>query len=172
MKINFYPEHDDPRFEKAAKEYAKIWNEEGESIIRILEKLSGLKFKEKFINAVVYEDKISWSHPLKLDYNISNKLKRGLLVHEMIHRLFKSNSSKKLKIPFNKKNYTLDVHKVLDLILYDAWVELFNEKFAKDHIKYEISLWTGKGVNPYKIAWAWTLSMTKAQRIKKFKKYF
>jgi hypothetical protein len=27
MIINFFPEQDDPKFEKAAREYRKIWNQ-------------------------------------------------------------------------------------------------------------------------------------------------
>ncbi|HZQ29672.1 MAG TPA: hypothetical protein VFA93_01170 [Patescibacteria group bacterium] len=171
MKINFYPEHDDLALEEATKKYAKIWKEEEERIIKVLEKLSGLKFKEKFINAIIY-DEPSWSHPLKLDCRISDKLKRGVLVHELIHRLFKGNSKEKLKIPFSKNNYILDVHKLLDLILFDAWVELYDEDFAKDQITYEINLWNREGISPYKVAWDWVLKMTKEQRAEEFKKHW
>ena len=64
------------------------------------------------------------------------------------------------------------IHKHIDLILYDIYVELYGENFAKKEIAYEISLWTGKGISPYKIAWDWVLSMTKEKRQKIWKKSF
>ena len=44
MIIKFYPESDNPVFEKAAREYAKIWQKEGDKIVTAIEQISGLKF--------------------------------------------------------------------------------------------------------------------------------
>jgi hypothetical protein len=169
MQINFYPEQDKPEFEKAAKEYAKIWSEERERITKVIEKISGLKFKEKIINAIIY-DEISYSVPLKLQADISAKHKMGTLTHELCHRLVVGNNIK-IKAGKTYNSWTLAIHKHIDLILYDIWVELYGEDFAKKEIGYEISLWTGKGISPYKTAWDWALKMIKQQRRQEFQKY-
>ena len=169
MIINFYPDSDNPGFDKAAKEYEKIWQEERDKIVAAIEKVSGLRFKEKVINAVTYGE-ISYSIPLMLQSNISIKHKRGTIVHELCHRLIVGNNIR-LNVGFEDKNWNLEVHKHVDLILYDIWIELYGRDFAKKEIDYEISLWTGKDVSPYKLAWDWATKMSKEQRQKEFKKY-
>jgi hypothetical protein len=169
MQINFYPEYDNPTFEKAAKEYTKIWSEEGERITAVIKKVSGLKFKEKVVNAIVH-DRISYSHPLQLQTGLSLEEKRGTITHELCHRLLLGNKIKWEKIK-GKNGFYLLVHRPADLILYDIWVELYGEDFAKRHVKYEIDLWSEKGISPYKIAWDWALAMTKEQRHQEFLKY-
>jgi hypothetical protein len=168
MLINFYPEQDDPKFEKATEEYQKIWNEERERITKVIEKTSGLQFKEKVINAIIY-DEISYSIPLKLQVNLSTQHKKGTLTHELCHRLVVGNNIK-IKSGKTYNSWTMAIHKHIDLILYDIWVKLYGENFAKKEIAYEISLWTGKGISPYKIAWDWALKMTKEQRQKLWNK--
>lgn len=169
MVINFYPESNNPIFEKAAKEYATIWKEEGDKIVTAIEKISKLKFKEKIVNALTYGE-ISYSLPLQLQSNISLEHKKGTLVHELCHRLIVGNDIR-LNVSYEDKNWNLEVHKHADLILYDIFIELYGENFARKEIEYEISLWTGKDVSPYKIAWDWATSMTKEQRAEEFKKY-
>jgi len=168
MQINFYPEEDNPEFEKAAEEYAKIWKEEGNKIVTAIEKVGELKFKEKIINAIIYNE-ISFSVPLKLQANNSMEHKKGTLTHELCHRLVVGNNIT-LKSGKTYNSWTMAVHKHIDLILYDIYVELYGETFAKKEIAYEISLWTGKGISPYKTAWDWALSMTKEERQKLWKK--
>ena len=169
MKINFYPESDNPDFEKAAKEYRLIWEKEGDRIRSAIEKISGLKFKEKIINAVT-SDYISYSIPLKLQSDLSIENKGGTLVHELCHRLLVGNNVR-FDFSYEDKNWNMEIHKQVDLILYDIFVELYGEKFAKKEIEYEISLWDMKGISPYKIAWDFALSMTKEKRQKEFKRY-
>ncbi len=168
LKINFYPESDNPEFEKASKEYAKLWEEEGAGIQKTIENISGLRFKEKNINALVF-DNVSYSVPLQLTASITLERKRGALVHELCHRIVVGN---KIKVKSGKSynSWILAIHKHIDLILYDIWVDLYGENFAKREIKYEISLWDGKGISPYKVAWDWALSMTKEERAREFKK--
>lgn len=168
MQINFYPEQNNPEFKKAAKEYKKIWEEEGNRITVAIEKISGLKFKEKIANAIIY-DEISYSVPLKFQANISIEHKKGTLVHELCHRLVVEN---KIHVETGNtyNSWNMAIHKHIDLILYDIRVELYGESFAKKEIDFEISLWDGKGISPYKIAWDWVLSMTKEERQKLWKK--
>ena len=169
LKINFYPESDNPEFEKASMGYAKLWEEEGIRIQKTIENISGLRFKEKIINALVF-DNVSYSVPLQLTANVTFERKRGALVHELCHRLVVGNNIE-VKSGKSYNSWILTIHKHIDLILYDVWIELYGENFAKREIKYEISLWTGKDISPYKIAWDWALSMTKEKRQKEFKKY-
>ena len=62
LTINFYPDSDDPRFIAAASEYTDIWTADGDRIFSTIERISGLRFKERYINAVVFADP-SLSHP-------------------------------------------------------------------------------------------------------------
>lgn len=172
MKINFYPDHDDPKFEKAAKEYTRLWDREGEKIIKVIEKISGLKFKDKVINALIYEGN-SYSRPLILQSEITIENKKADLIHELCHRLVSGQGyDLKFKNKITSKNYNLEFHKVINLILYDIWVILYGKDFAKKQIKYEISFGMHGEANSYKLSWDWISKMTKEQRAKEFKKYF
>ena len=71
LKINFYPESNLKDFTEAVKVFQQIWVEDGEKITQKWEEVTGLKFIETEINAVVADLK-SCSHPLTLRY--SNEL--------------------------------------------------------------------------------------------------
>lgn len=169
MEINFYPDSDNKDFEKAAEEYEKIWKEQGEKITSTIEKISGLKFKEKIINAVVYKY-VSFSHPLSLQADVPTNLKATTLIHELCHRLLAGNEIWP-KVGRDHPDHRLEQHKLLNLILYGTLLELFGKDITNKEIAYEISLWNHKGISPYKIAWDWVLAMTKEERQKEFKKY-
>lgn len=169
MQINFYPEYDNPDFERAAKEYAAIWEKEGERIIAAIEKISGLKFKEKIINAITY-GRLSQAFPLQLNSLSPIELRKGDLIHELCHRLLRKNNIKWEKIEEENASFFIS-HRPLDLILYDIWVELYGEEFPKKQIEFEINEWTGDGISPYEKMWDWALEMTKEQRHEKFQKY-
>jgi hypothetical protein len=47
--------------------------------------------------------------------------------------------SKSLKILKLIKNFTEELHKVIDLILYDIWFDLLRENGTEDNKKVEIS---------------------------------
>lgn len=168
MRINFYPEQDNIQFEKSVKEYKAIWEEQGIKITEAIERVSGLKFREKIINAIIYNG-ISYSSPLRLQSNILIGHKKGTLIHELCHRLVVGNN---IVIETGKtdKSWTINIHKHIYLILYDIWVELYGEKFGKKEIDYEIDLWPEKEMSPYKIAWDWALSIDIERRQKLWKK--
>ncbi len=149
MKINFYPDHDDLELIKSAEEYQEIWIKESARIIETIERLTGLKFTENTINAVVIEG-VSRSHPLSLRASYPIETKKATLVHELFHRL----------IPGKED----EIHKLLDLILYDVWIDLWGEDFAKKQVKVE-----SERQPLYKDAWDWALSLTREQRAAKFK---
>lgn len=169
LQINFYPESDNPVFEKAAQEYQQIWNRDGEKIQTAIEKISGLKFKEHLINALTFGN-VSYSVPLQLQSDITLENKKGTIVHELCHRLLVGNNVR-FDFGYDHPSWNLEVHKQVDLILYDIWVELYGEEFAKKQIDHEISLWIGKDISPYKVAWGWILSKTKEERKAEFRSY-
>ena len=165
LKITFHPDYDNNKLAKAATKYQNIWDNEGERIIKAFNKIAKLDFKEKFINAVIFKKGIPHSHPLSLTADKSYIDKTTILIHELTHRLIVGNS---VKINFSNKDShdakTKDVHKVVNLILYDVWVDLFDKQVANDRVDFEKNLST-----PYKEAWDWALSFTKDERAKKFK---
>ncbi len=160
ITINFYPESDKEEFVKAAQEYAEIWREDGEWIFQTIERLSGLKFKTKLINALTFEG-TSYSVPLRLRSSYSRTHKEATLIHELCHRLLVDNDF----YFFDTTNRGEDVHKAIDLVLYDIWVEILGEESANDSKDEETSY-----NNPdYKNAWEWSLSFDKETRQVKFK---
>jgi hypothetical protein len=158
MKINFFPESNHLDYIKAALEYEMIWKKNGKKILTLIKKYSGLNFKTKTINALTYGD-ISYSSPLILESNLPKNIKEGVLVHELLHRLLAEND---YYLP--NKNFTIEVHRIINLILFDIWEELFGYKKAKNNQKHEI----GYGCLDYKKAWNWALSFPKEQRREKF----
>jgi hypothetical protein len=158
VKINFYPESNKKEYTKAVFEYRKIWNKDGKKILKLIEKYSNQQFEVKEINALIYND-ISYSIPLTLESDLSKNIKKGVIVHELLHRLLVENN---YYLP--NENFTEEVHKIIDLILFDIWVELFGEKHAKENIEHEI----GYGCLDYKKAWDWAMGFLKGERQKKF----
>jgi len=159
LQINFYPESDKIFFIKAANEYSEIWKKDRQKIIKLIEKYSQLTFKTKVINAVTFEG-ISYSTPMRLKSSYSSDQKETTLVHELLHRLLVDNN-----FWFDKKDtFHEDIHKIIDLILYDIWVELLGKDLANKSKDIEI----GYGDPTYKKAWDWALSFSKKQRALKF----
>jgi len=159
MKITFHPDSNTQEFIQATKEYQNIWNEDGQEIVKKIEMFSGLKFKENDINSIVFEG-ISQSHPLSLRASYSKDVKKATLVHELIHRIFVGNN---IKVTGSEK-ISLAVHKLLDLILFDIWVDLYGEEFAIHQVKIE-----SQRTEDYRLAWEYALSFTSEERMKMFK---
>lgn len=160
LQLNFYPESDKKEYVKAAYEYSLIWKKEGQGIVNLIEKYSGLTFKTKIINAVTF-DGISYSTPMRLASNYKYENKEATLVHELLHRLLMNNN-----FSFsNKETFNKDVHGVIYLVLYDILVELLGVNIANKNKELEISY----GNSDYKEAWEWALSFSKEERSKKFK---
>ena len=155
LTINFLPDSDINDYSQSIKEYQAIWNTDGGRIFNALTTLSGCQFRETFINAIVYHAK-SMSHPLSLRYSLEPDRKRSAFIHELGHRLLNR---------FVKKPDTLDRHKFLFLVLYDVFIDLYGENFAKESVEWDSNL------GPmYKEAWEFALSFkTKEERQGKFK---
>jgi len=168
--INFIKDSDRKdllgKIEQGLQEYQDIWDKDGNRIIEAIESISGLKFKENEINAIVYVSSLnSRSFPLSLIADIPLTIKPGLLVHELCHRILSGN---RLIIRAKKyKDLSLEIHKVLNLIFYDILIDLYGEKKTKKTIKWESSSRSAV----YKDAWNWVLSFNKETRSKKFKNF-
>ena len=157
VKIKFTPEGE--KFAAATKEYEAIWQAEGDRVIKAMEKVSGLKFKETEIETIVFEG-VSRSgypgeSPMKMRASYTADTKKATLIHELGHRHISQ---------IEKRPEGIDEHSVLFLILYDIWVDLYGEKFAKEQVEIEKSR---RG--PYPKAWEYALGMTRKEREKKFK---
>jgi len=75
LKINFYPESDKEEYLKAAKEYELIWKNDGNTIVELIRKYSGMDFKTKIINAVTFDD-VSFSVPMMLESGLTYDQKK------------------------------------------------------------------------------------------------
>jgi hypothetical protein len=157
VKINFTPESE--KFETATREYHTLWQAEGDRIIKVLEKVSGLKFAETEFEAIVFEG-VSRSgrpggSPMKMRASYTPDTKKATLIHEIGHRHISQ---------LEKRPEGIDEHSVLFLILYDIWVDLYGEKFANEQVEIE-----KKRRGPYPAAWGYALNMTKKEREGKFR---
>lgn len=152
IEIKFYPDSDKPEFIEAAETYQQIWDSDSKRIIDTIEKVSGLRFQETLINAVVFEG-TSHSHPLCLRASYPDKIKKGTLIHELCHRIIHPMISER----------TPELHKIIFLILYDIWLGLYGKEFADKNVEVE-----SKRGEIYKEAWRWILSFDKETRKKKF----
>lgn len=158
LKITFKPETD--KFTPAAEEYTAIWRAESVHITSAIEHAANLPFKEKAIEAIVYEGRSRSDPILKLRASYDQSTKKATLIHELLHRL---SDKYRLDLPVKGDELSLGLHKQIDLLLYDIWIELYGQKFADDQVKIE-SARTPK----YKEAWNWTLSFSRDERQQKF----
>ncbi len=160
VQINFYPESDKKGYLKSVEEYKTVWQNNGKKVVELIEKYTKMHFKSKIINAIIF-DEISYSVPLQLEYYLSDNQKIATLTHELLHRLLIENG---YLLP--KRDFTKEVHKIIYLVLFDIWADLFGIIMAKKNVKNEI----GYGDINYKKAWVWALSFSKEQRKKEFER--
>jgi len=157
ISIRFIPIFEDKEFTDAVNEYQQIWEVEGSRIVNALKKLTGLSFMENRIAVVVYEG-VSFSgrtpnDVMKLRASYSTDVKKATIVHELSHRLL-----------FSLKNRPdMDEHQIINLFLYDVWVDLYGENFATEMVEIE-----KKRDEKYQKAWDWALNLSKEQRADKF----
>lgn len=163
LQLNFYPESDNKKLKKGLNEYKNIWKEEGKKITDFIESYSGLVFKTKIINAIVFDGE-SYSYPLRLRHNHPIDIKRNILIHELCHRLMLDNNLK-IKKQITVAKFTLEVHKRIFLIFYDILSGLYGGEYALRQ-----SMWEKESKdNSYRKAWDWALSFSREERLKRFK---
>lgn len=143
-----------PRFGAATADYARIWESDGTRIAASLEAVSGLRFPDTRIEAIVSQARPMTSYDgrlirLRADYSLDYK--KATLVHELGHRLV-------LTLPSRDG---LDDHRLLYLFLYDVWTDLEGRAFADRMVAIERRI---PGGYDYDSAWTWALSQTREQR--------
>jgi hypothetical protein len=92
INIEFYSRSKKPKVVQALQEYREIWEKEGKKIVNVIEKISGLKFSEtdRALRAEIIEGE-SRSEPFQLNANWPKEIKKGVIVHELCHRLLHGN---------------------------------------------------------------------------------
>lgn len=157
-KLTFSAES--PQFDQATAEYREVWRSEGKKMIVAMEKVAGIKFKDKEISVIVFEG-VSWSgfgdKPMKLRASYPANTKKATLIHELGHRLI-------VDVGIPKARSDLDEHKVLFLYLYDVWEKLYGKEFADAEVAVE-----KKRTEYYSKTWDWALAQTKKERAALFK---
>lgn len=156
IKIDFYADSDFIDVSEAVVVYQEIWQKDGEQIIEAWERVTGLAFRESFINAIVFSA-ASRSHPLSLRSDLSEKQKRAALVHELGHRII---FGRRKNVPMD----TLENHKGVYLLYYDVLIELYGKEDADAIVQFESGL-----RSVYKEAWDWALTYTPEERKVKFR---
>lgn len=157
VSMTFTPQ--DQTFVAAAEAYRALWAEDGSKIIEAMEQVSGLRFLETHVKAVIFEGPSSaglGGRPMYLRASYPTDVKRAALVHEHGHRLIAQ---------LRNRPPDLDEHRVLFLFLYDVWESLWGKAFADEHVRIE----SGRtGLYDYETAWKWALSISKEERAARF----
>ena len=149
LRLTFVPES--VTFGAAAREYTELWSAEGERIVRAMESVSGLTFRDSAVTVIVYEG-ISMSGfrdiPMRMRASYSADTKKATLVHELGHRLQSG--------LFRREE---EEHGPLFLWLYDVWVQLYGREFADAQVEIE-----KRRRGPYPAAWDAALALAPAAR--------
>src|SRR5262245_42550855 len=88
IKLSFTPESE--KFVEATKQYEAIWSAEGRKMIEAMEAVSGLKFLEPEVQAIVFEGPSNSGYkekPMMLRASYPEDVKKATLVHELGHRM-------------------------------------------------------------------------------------
>jgi hypothetical protein len=147
------------QYAEAAEEYRRLWADQGTRMIQAMERVSGLKFAETELKAVIYEGPSNsgfGSNPMNLRASYPMDVKKATLVHELSHRM---------NAQLKKRPKDLDEHRILFLYLYDVWESLYGKDFADQQVEVEKRR---KGLYDYESAWNWALSMNRDERASKF----
>lgn len=145
-------------YAEAAEKYQDIWASEGTRIVSGLERATSLRFRETYIHAVVYSG-VSQSHPLCLRAEYPESVKLGTLIHELGHRLAHAPGHPRVQFPSDRRPSSEELHKNLDLFLFDVWTQLYGDGFAQEQLAVERSR-----TPMYADAWDWALSFDRDTR--------
>lgn len=144
----------EPRFDEAASEYRKLWQEEGVGIVAALERSAGLDFPAAPIEVIVNGTSTMTAmdgRTIRFRAGYPRDFAKGTLAHELGHRLA-------LRLP---RTAEIDDHRVLYLFLYDAWTDLYGRDFADAMVSRERRI---RSTYDYDAAWTWALSMSRDER--------
>jgi hypothetical protein len=148
-QLSFVPQSD--TFDASAREYAELWAREGDRIVRVMESVSGLKFRDSAVTVIVYEGASQSGYrdaPMRMRASYPPDTKKATLIHELGHRLQSG--------LFHREE---EEHGPLFLWLYDVWVQLYGRPFADAQVEIEKAR---RG--PYPAAWDAALGLSAAER--------
>jgi hypothetical protein len=160
VTIQFEPQSPSEAFVKAAAEYDALWKADGARMVEAMERITGLKFEERKIKAIIYEGASfsgSGDRPMQLRASYPVEVKKATLIHELFHRM----------LGRVKTTGEIDEHRKLFLVLYDTWVTLYGKEFADRNVEVESQR---KGLYDYETAWKWALAMSADDRAARFKR--
>ena len=130
-------------FDAAATIYTDIWRKDGARMVEVMEKVSGIRFADRRVRAIVLEG-VSYSGfgdiPMRL--RLGHRLLSGIRTRDEI-----------------------DEHRKLFLVLYDMWIALYGQEFADRMVQVERGR---KGLYDYDSAWTWALALSPEQRAARF----
>lgn len=176
VQIEFVP--DAKEFADGAVQYQQIWSQEGKRMVAAIEKITGLPFVEKTIQCRVNNDipnsgKAN-SEPFQVKASDQPDLKRDNIVHELCHRHLRAHGIRTRQfygddrvlsrdIPEEARQISVNAHKLLDLVLYDIWDELYGTLYADRLLKVE------QGFDDhYREAWEYAIALSRDQRHREF----
>jgi hypothetical protein len=161
LVVTFAPQSD--TYAAAAGEYSAIWRDEGARIVAGMEIHTSLRFAESAIDATVFEG-ISHSHPLSLRASYSRSVKLGTLIHELGHRLVAAARNPRVAFTTDPPG-SPELHRNLDLFLFDLWTDLYGSDFAEEQVAVERAR-----TAMYAAAWDWALGMDRVARAAEFQR--
>lgn len=157
VDLRFSPQSD--TFADATKEYQAIWAAEGNKMIDAMERVTRLTFVENRVQVTVFEG-VSRSggpgSPMRMRASYPADTKKATLVHELGHRHLSQ-----LKV----RPLDVDEHRLLFLVLYEIWVDVYGESFANAQVNVEKQR---RGIYDYEAAWNWALELGKDGRSARF----
>lgn len=139
----------------AAADYQRLWDAQGARIVGRLAALTGLRFAEGPLDALVFEG-VSRSHPLRLRASYDEDTKLGTLIHELAHRLVDGHRARVTSLQPRRDR---DEHELIYLFLFDLWADLYGEAFARRQVEAE-----SQRRPMYREAWEATLKMDREAR--------
>jgi hypothetical protein len=139
----------------AAREYRRIWADEGARIVAAMERVSGLRFNaphyaDTAITVILVDAAANSGYrerPMRMRFSYPTDTKKATLIHELGHRLQSH--------LFRRE----DEHAELFLWIYDVWTELYGQEFADAQVAVE-----KRRGGVYPAAWDSALALTKSQR--------
>jgi hypothetical protein len=154
LSLTFVPQSGS--FSAAALEYERLWAAERERIVRAMEFVSGLTFRDTAVTVIVYEGTSFSGYrdvPMRMRASYSADTKKATLIHELGHRLQSG--------LFRREE---DHHGPLFLWLYDVWVQVYGREFADAQVEIE-----KRRRGPYPKAWDDALALTAAERASRWR---
>jgi len=163
-------------FAEAAR---RFWESDGVRIVKTMERVSGLRFRDSAITVIMLPKAGSSgaggtsSSPLRVDIRYPIPMS---LIHELGHRLShqllvmdeSAPTYSKLPAELNTGNAGLDGHKLLYLYLYDVWERLYGTAVADRWRDIERG-WADLGFGFIRDAWDWADSLGRDRRAAKMR---